>query len=125
MTILTIWALIMVSLPIVDWSTGWSAMMGPITAGACVTAGVVLALLWGCWGAASTLRGAHAKLGSLPHTAELADEMEDLKAEAQRMEDGEYGALDRKYHTARSAGIHSLRSSYVDKVSRRKRKKRD
>ncbi|MEE9473161.1 MAG: VWA domain-containing protein [Acidimicrobiia bacterium] len=76
-------------------------------------------------GAASTLRGAHAKLGSLPHTAELADEMEDLEAEAQRMEDGEYGALDRKYHLARSVGIHSLRSSYVDKVSRRKRKNRD
>ncbi|MCJ7624790.1 MAG: carotenoid biosynthesis protein, partial [Anaerolineaceae bacterium] len=54
--ILTIWALMMVSLPIADWSTGWSAMIGAITVGVSVTAGVVIALLWGVWGAAATLR---------------------------------------------------------------------
>jgi uncharacterized membrane protein len=56
--ILTIWALIMVSLPITDWSTGWSAMIGAITVGAIITAGLVVALLWGVWGAADTLRAA-------------------------------------------------------------------
>jgi len=55
-TILTIWALLMVSLPIADWSTGWSVMIGAITVGVSVTAGLVIALLWGVWGAAATLR---------------------------------------------------------------------
>lgn len=55
-TLLTIWALVMVSLPIIDWSTGWAAMIGPITVGVSVTAGTVIALLWAVWGAAATLR---------------------------------------------------------------------
>ena len=55
LAILTIWALMMVSLPIGDWSTGWLAMIGAITVGVSVTAGLVTALLWGVWGAA-TLR---------------------------------------------------------------------
>jgi len=56
LTLLTIWALVMVSIPIVDWSTGWSAMIGAITIGVSVSAGIVVALLWGVWGAATTLR---------------------------------------------------------------------
>jgi Ca-activated chloride channel family protein len=76
-------------------------------------------------GAARSLRSAHSMLSSLPHTTELEDEMEDLEAEAQRMEDGEYLASDRKYHLARSGGVVSATPSYVDKISRRKRKKRD
>ena len=56
LAILTIWALILVSLPIADWSTGWSALIGAITVGVSVTAGSVIALLWGVWGAAATLR---------------------------------------------------------------------
>jgi len=58
MAILTIWALIMVSLPIADWSAGWAALIGAITVGVSVTAGLVVALLWGVWGAAATLRAA-------------------------------------------------------------------
>jgi putative membrane protein len=58
LAILTIWALILVSLPIADWSTGWEAMIGAITAGVGVTAGLVTALLWGVWGPAATLRAA-------------------------------------------------------------------
>jgi putative membrane protein len=58
MAILTIWALVMVSLPIADWSTGWAVLIGPITVGVTVTAGLVVALLWGVWGAAATLRAA-------------------------------------------------------------------
>jgi len=56
LAILTIWALMMVSLPIGDWSTGWPAMIGAITVGVSVTAGLVIALLWGVWGATATLR---------------------------------------------------------------------
>lgn len=56
LAILTIWALVMVSLPIADWSTGWSVMIGAITVGVSVTAGLVTVLLWGAWGAAETLR---------------------------------------------------------------------
>jgi putative membrane protein len=55
---LTIWALMMVSLPIADWSTGWDALIGAITVGVVITAGLVMALLWGAWGAAETLRAA-------------------------------------------------------------------
>ncbi len=54
--ILTIWALMMVSLPIADWSSGWSAMMGAITIGVVITAGLVIALLWEVWGTTTTLR---------------------------------------------------------------------
>lgn len=60
--ILTIWALMMVSLPIVDWSSGWSVMVGAITIGVIISAGLVTALLWGAWGAAKTLRAAGAIL---------------------------------------------------------------
>jgi putative membrane protein len=55
-TILTIWVLVMVSLPIVDWSPGWSTMIGAITVGVSVTAGLVIVLLWGVWGAVHTLQ---------------------------------------------------------------------
>jgi uncharacterized membrane protein len=54
--ILTIWALMMVSLPIADWSTGWPAMIGAITVRVSATAGLAVALLWEDWGAAATLR---------------------------------------------------------------------
>lgn len=56
LTMLTIWALVMVSLPIADWSTGWSAMLGAITIGVIVSAGLVIAILWVEWGAGETLR---------------------------------------------------------------------
>ena len=46
----------MVSLPIADWSTGWSALIGAITMGVSITALLVIALLWGVWGTAATLR---------------------------------------------------------------------
>ena len=58
MALLTLWALIMVSLPIADWSAGWSTMINAITVGVCITAGLVIVLLWGVWGPAATLRAA-------------------------------------------------------------------
>jgi len=54
-TTLTIWSLLMVSLPIADWSRGWSALMGAITVGVSITAGLVLILLWEVWGTAPAL----------------------------------------------------------------------
>jgi len=58
--ILTVWALIMISIPVVDWSMDWSmdwsAMVRPITLGVTISALVVMALLWGDWGAVVTLR---------------------------------------------------------------------
>ena len=55
-TLLTFWALIMISIPIVDWSMDWSAMMRPITLGVTISAFVVVALLWGDWGAVVALK---------------------------------------------------------------------
>jgi len=52
---LTLWALVMVSLPIVDWSTDWSVMIGAISVGVSVSAVLVVALLWDEWGAIRTL----------------------------------------------------------------------
>ena len=60
----------MVSIPIADWSAGWSAMIGAITVGVSVTAGLVIVLLWGVWGAADTLRVAFSIL-ALSWAAEL------------------------------------------------------
>lgn len=54
--ILTIWALLMVSLPIADWPTGWSALLEAITVGVSITVLLVIGLLWKKWGAATTLQ---------------------------------------------------------------------
>jgi putative membrane protein len=56
LVLLTIWALVMVSLPIADWSTGWSGMVGAITAGVSLTAALVCVLLWEAWGVVRALR---------------------------------------------------------------------
>ena len=73
--------------------------------------------------AATMLREASAKLGELPPTPHLADEIEDLEAEAQRMEEEQYDTRDRKYNMARSAAVCESRADYADKISRRKRNK--
>jgi putative membrane protein len=68
--ILTIWALLMVSLPVADWSTGWSVMIGAITISVSITAGLVIFLLWGVWEPAATLRVA-ASILALSWAAEV------------------------------------------------------
>lgn len=55
-TLITLWALTMISLPIVDWNFGWDVMIGAVNAGVLVQAAAVVAVLWGKWGAAKTLR---------------------------------------------------------------------
>jgi hypothetical protein len=75
-------------------------------------------------GAAHMLREASARLSDLPATPYLAEEIEDLEAEAQRFEEERYDGMDRKYNMARAAAVHESRSSYADKISRRKRSTR-
>ena len=53
--LLTIWVLIMVSLPIVDWTLGWSAMIDAVILGVLVQTATVIALLWSAWGIRRTL----------------------------------------------------------------------
>ena len=74
--------------------------------------------------AANMLREASAKLAALPSTPHLADEIEDLEAEAQRMEAEQYEPMDRKYHMARMNAARDLNVAYAEKISRRKRGKR-
>ena len=58
--------------------------------------------------------------GADPHVAE---QIQDLVAEAARMRDGEYGAPDRKYHLAMGvAGAH-MKALYEAKLSRRRPRK--
>jgi len=74
-------------------------------------------------GAASTLREAARKLEPLAKAdAALAEMKEDLEAEAERWAERRYEPKDRKYNLARSMAEASLRSGYVEKVSRRPRR---
>jgi uncharacterized membrane protein len=54
--LLTIWVLIMVSLPIVDWTLGWSVMMDAVILGVLVQIILVIVLLGSTWGRSKTLR---------------------------------------------------------------------
>ena len=60
---------------------------------------------------------------SLRNHPNVAEEIEDLDAESERLAEGEYLASDRKYHLSRSAGSADLRDKYLGKLSRRKKKK--
>jgi len=75
--------------------------------------------------AAAVLREAQQNLAGYKDDPAIAEEMEDLAAEADRLAAHSYDASDRKYHLARGYGAREGRSSYIDKVSRRKRKRRD
>jgi hypothetical protein len=50
----------------------------------------------------------------------MAEEMEDLEAEAVRLEHRMYEASDRKYHGARAMANRELKADYAVSVSRRK-----
>lgn len=71
-------------------------------------------------GAARALRSGVAAL--LPYQLDpaLAEEAEDLKAEAERLESRRYEPRDRKYHQARAVAAMDMRVSYAEKVSRRR-----
>ena len=74
--------------------------------------------------AAGTLRDASAKLYGCAPSAAIDEEIEDLDAEAGRLEEGQWDASARKYHLARSAGPAEASQAYIDKISRSKRRKR-
>lgn len=72
-------------------------------------------------GAASQLRTAADALIPCAAAPGVAEEIEDLKAEAARMEEHRYDASDRKYQGARAMAAQELKADYARRVSRRGR----
>jgi Ca-activated chloride channel family protein len=73
-------------------------------------------------GAASALHVAMSCLDAYSADPEVAEEMEDLAAEAERMERHDYdAAVDRKYHVARAMAEQQARMDYKRRISRRKK----
>ena len=60
-------------------------------------------------------------LAACPAAPGLAEEIEDLEAEASRMEQRRYDASDRKYQGARAMAARDLKAEYAQRVSRRPR----
>ena len=73
--------------------------------------------------AANTLAEASIKLHPFIGDPAVADEVEDLRAESERLRVREYSALDRKYHEARSHAAWENKEAYLGKLSRRRPKK--
>ena len=71
-------------------------------------------------GAAASLREAAAGMTACPMAPEIAEEMEDLEAEAVRLEAHIYEASDRKYQGARALANRELKAEYAQRVSRRR-----
>ncbi len=71
-------------------------------------------------GAAASLREAAADLMAAPPTPITAEEIEDLQAEAARLDQRQYEASDRKYNAARAMAGRDLKASYAERVSRRR-----
>jgi Ca-activated chloride channel family protein len=71
--------------------------------------------------AAAGLRAA--SLACLPHAGapEVAEEIEDLRAQARRLEARTYSAMDRKYDAARAMAGREQKLDYIEKVRRTKR----
>jgi putative membrane protein len=55
MALLTIWVLLMISFPFVDWALGWEAMLVAVSLGSLAQLITVVVILWGAWGAMKTL----------------------------------------------------------------------
>ena len=70
-------------------------------------------------GAAASLREAASGMAACPMAPEMAEEMEDLEAEAVRLESHVYEARDRKYQAARAMANRELKADYARQVSRR------
>ena len=73
-------------------------------------------------GAAASLREAAAKLAVCESVPAIAEEMQDLVAEAGRLAARHYEAADRKYYGARAMASRDLKSEYARNVSRKPRK---
>jgi Ca-activated chloride channel homolog len=70
--------------------------------------------------ASRTLREAAQSLHAYRADALMAREIEDLEAEAGRMQQREFGAADRKYHLARSMAAHEMNEEYLRMISRKR-----
>jgi len=53
--LLTLWSLIMISLPIVDWTLGWDVIIGAVNGGVLAQSLAVIVILVGTWGWRKTL----------------------------------------------------------------------
>jgi Ca-activated chloride channel homolog len=73
-------------------------------------------------GAAASLRDAVVGLAACAAAPGMAEEMEDLEQEAQRLQERQYEASDRKYHSARAMANRDLKADYARRVSRRRPK---
>jgi hypothetical protein len=71
-------------------------------------------------GAAASLRDAAGALLECPAAPWVAEEVEDLRAEAARMDQRRYDASDRKYQGARAMASRDMKAEYVQRVSRRR-----
>jgi Ca-activated chloride channel family protein len=73
-------------------------------------------------GAAYTLREASLACAPFADMPMVAEEIQDLRAQAQQLSERRYDASDRKYAAARAMGARDMKQAYIDKVSRRPRK---
>jgi hypothetical protein len=69
-------------------------------------------------GAAASLRDAVAGLSACPAAPGMAEEMNDLEEEAQRLQERIYESSDRKYHSARAMANRDSKADYAQRVSR-------
>ena len=74
-------------------------------------------------GAASSLREAASSLMFCSQAPGMAEEIEDLEAEAVRMGERQYDENDRKYQGARAMAAKEMKADYARRVSRRQRRK--
>ena len=72
--------------------------------------------------AARTLAEASTKLHPYISDPTIAEEIEDLRAESERLRVQEYSPRDRKYHEARSHAAWESKDAYLGKLSRRRPK---
>ncbi len=74
-------------------------------------------------GAASCLREAAVALSTCADAPGMAEEIDDLRAEATRLDQRRYDAADRKYQGARAMAARELKVEYAQRVSRRQPRK--
>lgn len=74
-------------------------------------------------GAASCLREAATALSTCAEAPGVAEEIDDLRAEAAKLDERRYDAADRKYQGARAVAARELNVGYAQRVSRREPRK--
>jgi ubiquitin len=69
-------------------------------------------------GAAASLRGAMAAMQAAPLGADMEEEVEDLRAQAARLEEQRFDATDRKYNCAQAMAGRDMKARYARQVRR-------